>query len=234
MGFLDDFSFNPFESAGPTDPAGVLSATGLAGGEFGSGGQFIADPLDLFGIRSEQTLEEVKKISLESTRAGIAQQEDQLAELERLQGPFRESALETALPNLEALAFGGDVDFQPSKLFQLQSDIGQRGIRRKLAAQGKFGSSQRFEEESGLLQGLAAEDLGRFEAGQLALLQSGIGATDALNVAGGTLSGNIAALQSNLGAAQAAAAQAAGAQQAASLQGGSAALSGLGTYLASS
>lgn len=226
------FSFNPFESAGPLDPAGVFSGTGAAGGEFGSGAQFLADPLDLFGIRAGQTSASIDELLTQSTQEGLSEQRRQLEQLEQLNAPFRDVALGQSLPSLTALATGqGETGFQPSRLFQLQAEQGTRAIKRRLAAQGKFGSSQRFEETADLISGLAGEDIARFEAGNLAQLQAGIGSTQALNVAGTTLGAAGSALLSNLGAQQNIAAQNLGAQRQSSLQGAANTLGGLSSLL---
>ena len=198
------------------DPISSFLASGLLGDKATN---WLADPMDLAGERAEQTQEEVSDILSGNTRAGITQQEQQMGLLDKLQGPFRDAALNSAMPNLQSLAFGGEIDYQPSKLFELQSKVGQRGIRRRLAAQGKLDSSQRFEEEGALLQGLAAEDLQRFEQGQLAQLQTGLDSTEALNAAGQTLGGNISNLRSNLGAGLSQASSDYGAQRQSSFQG---------------
>jgi hypothetical protein len=214
------------------DPAGVLTGTGAAGGELGTSAQFLADPLDLFGIRANQTAEDIHNALVSSTRRGLDEQRRQLGEIERLNEPFRREALESALPSLRALATGeGETGFQPSRLFQLQKEQGQRDIRRQAAAAGKFGSTQRQEQEADLVSGLAREDLERFERGLLAQLQAGIGSTQALSAAGQTLGAAGAALHSNLGAQQNIAQQNLGAQRQASFQSAASGLGGLASLL---
>jgi hypothetical protein len=194
--------------------------------------EFLTDPLDLSGKRAREAQEGVNQLLLSSTRAGLEEQRGQLSELERLSAPFREAATETALPTLRALATGqGEVGFTPSKLFQLQKEQGTRGIRRRLAAQGKFGSSQRFEEEADLISQLARADVERFERGNLAQLQAGIGTTEALGAAGQTLGAAGGALLSNLGQQQNIAQQNLGAQRRASFESAASGISGLASLL---
>lgn len=136
----------------------------------------------------------------QSANENIALQERQLAEIERITAPFREAATGTALPSLSALALGGDVDFQPSQLFERQLDRGRTGVLRGQAAGGAgVKSSRTFERLSDLVSGLAAEDFGRFEAGNLSLLNQGVTATGQLGQAGSQLTGNVGAIFSNLG-----------------------------------
>lgn len=192
----------------------------------------IADPLDIFGTRAGFTSETIDELLTGSTKAGLNEQRRQLAKLEQLNAPFRDVALEQSLPSLTALATGqGETGFQPSKLFQLQSEQGTRAIKRKLAAQGKFGSTQRFEETADLTSGLAGEDISRFEAGNLAQLQAGIGSTEALNRAGTTLGAAGSALLSNLGVQQNINRQNLGAQRQSSFQGAANTLGGLSALL---
>jgi hypothetical protein len=196
--------------------------------------QRIGDPLDILGKQAKGTREEAARIAIESTQAGLAQQRRQLEQIEQLQAPFRDVAVETALPTLRTLATGeGEIDFQPSKLAQLKTELGTRGIKRRLAAQGKFGSSQRFEETADLLSQVSAEDLARFEAANLAQLQAGIGSTEALNRAGTTLGAAGGAALRNLGQQLNIGAQQFGAQRQSSFQGAASGLSGLAQLLAS-
>lgn len=163
---------------------------------------------ELTGVSgAEETAERVNAILKQSAEEGIALNEAQIAEIERLTAPFRQAATGTALPQLSALALGGDVDFQPSQLFQTQLEQGREGILKSQAAGPGIKSSATFGKLSDLVSGLAAEDVGRFESGQRALLETGRGAEQGLTAAGSRLSGNIGDILSNLGAGQAATAQ---------------------------
>lgn len=218
--------FNPF------DPGSKLLHDIGFSDEAVLGISTIADPLDIFGTRATFTRGTIEDLLTSSTQEGLAEQRRQLEQLEQLNAPFRDVALEQSLPSLTALATGqGETGFQPSRLFQLQAEQGTRGIKRRLAAQGKLGSSQRFEETADLISGLAGEDIARFEAGNLAQLQAGIGSTEALSRAGTTLGAAGSALLSNLGAQQNIAAQNFGAQRQSSFQGAANTLGGLSSLL---
>ena len=215
----------------------ALNESGLAGPvnqllAQSEGGQFILDPLDIFGTRAEETADTINTLLTGSVKAGITEKERQLSKIEQLQKPFRDVALETALPSLTALATGvGETGFTSSKLFQLQADQGTRAIKRRLAAQGKFSSSQRFEETGDLLSKLAAEDVGRFEAGNLAQLQVGIGSTAALNKAGLALGTSGKSLLSTLGESLSTTQTNLGAQRKSSFEGAANTISGLSTLI---
>lgn len=194
--------------------------------------QDIADPLDLFGGRAGRTADEINQLLQQSAAAGIALNEEQLARIEELTTPFREAGIGTALPTLSALALGGEVDFQPSQLFQTQLAQGREGILGGQAARGNIKSSNTFGRLSDLVSGLAAEDVGRFERGQTALLDLGRGAEQGFTQAGTQLTGNIGNLLTNLGAGQAATAQNLAQQQVASGQTAASGLAGLAQLLA--
>lgn len=135
-----------------------------------------------------------------SAMANIDLQKAQLAKIEELTAPYRQAGINTALPNLSALAFGGNVDYQPSQLFKQQLDQGQQGVLRGQAAGGAgVKSSRTFERLVDLVSGLAGEDLGRFEQGNQSLLNQGITATNQLGQAGSQLTGNVSNIYSNLG-----------------------------------
>jgi hypothetical protein len=218
------------------DPAGLFSGSGVAGGDsiLGSFGQTLADPLDLFGIRAGQTQDEINRILTGSAQENIALQEGQLAQIAGQTAPFRAAATDVALPQLSALAFGGNVDFQPSKLFGRQLEQGRTGILRGQAAGGAgVKSSRTFERLGDLVSGLAGEDVGRFEQGQQSLLNQGITATNQLGQSGSQLTGNVANIFSNLGQGLNAARQGQGLDRQTSFQGLSSGLSGLADFIAS-
>lgn len=179
---------------------------------FGTTADIIKDPqgaLDkLTGVEgAEESAARVNAILKQSAEAGIALNEAQIAEIERLTAPFREAATGTALPQLSALAFGGDVDFQPSRLFQTQLEQGREGILKGQAAGPGIKSSATFGKLSDLVSGLAAEDVGRFERGLASVAEAGRGAEAGLTAAGSRLSGATGDILSGLGAGQRATAQ---------------------------
>jgi hypothetical protein len=165
---------------------------------FGEFGQFAADPLDLFGQRAQQTSDRINQILEESAAAGIALNEAQIAEITKLAEPFTTAATQTALPSLSNLALGGDIDFQTSPLAKRQLETGRESIVENRAAGGKLKSSGTFKNLADLASRVASEDIGRFEGGQTALLNAGIGAEQGLRSAGTQVSGNISDLLTNL------------------------------------
>jgi len=178
----------PLDVVNPLHPDNIL----------GEAGQTAADPLDLFGFRSSANAKRINQILEESAARGIALNEQQIAEIEQLTAPFRNAATGTALPALSNLAFGGDVDYQVSPLAREQLRTGRENIVGNRAAGGKLKSSQTFESLADLAAGIGAEDIGRFESGNVALLNAGRGAEANLSGAGTRLTGNITDLLTNL------------------------------------
>jgi len=134
----------------------------------------------------------------QSAFENIALQEEQLGKVSELTDPFRQAG-QKGLGALSNLAFGGDVDYQPSKLFGQQLESGRRGILRQQAGGGGIKSSRTFERLSDLVSGLAAEDVGRFESGQLDLLRTGLRAEDVLRQTGGQTGQTVGNIFGNLG-----------------------------------
>lgn len=190
------------------------------------------DVLDLQGKKAEAAANEVNEILRQSAQAGINLNEEQLARIEELTAPFRAAATETALPQLSALAFGGDVDFTPSKLFETQLSQGRENILQGQAAGPGIKSSATFGKLSDLVSGLASEDIGRFERGQAGLLELGRGAQQGVTQAGSRLTGNIADLLTNQQAGIGATAQSLGQQRLATGQTIASGLGGLTQLLA--
>jgi hypothetical protein len=215
--------FNPVDAIG-----------GAIGGDVEKVTDVISDPLDLHGKRAEATQAEIEQILTKSAQDNIKLQQDQLAQIAAQTAPFRGAATDVALPQLSALAFGGDVDFQPSKLFGRQLEQGRTGILRSQAAGGAgVKSSRTFERLGDLVSGLAGEDVGRFEQGQQGLLNQGITATNQLGQSGSQLTGNVANIFSNLGQGLNQAQQNQGQARQSSFQGLGSGLAGLSQLLAS-
>lgn len=215
MGGLVDTISKPFTFIG--DVAEDLTGSQTIG-DIVAPTRFINRELDLSGEQAAETAAAINRLLEQSASEGIELSREQLARIEELTAPFREAATGTALPTLSALAMGGEVDFQPSELFQTQLERGREGILRGQAAGPGLKSSTTFERLSDLVSGLAAEDVGRFERGQAGLLELGRGAEQGLLQAGGRLTGNIGDILTNLGAGQAATAQNLAQQQAATGQ----------------
>lgn len=204
-----------------SDPAGILPEG------------FIGDPLDLFGERAGAASESISNLLRQAAEQDIALQRGQLETIAGQTQPFRAAATETALPALTALALGGDIDLQESPLFQAQLETGRRGTLRGQAGGGAgVKSSRTFEKLSDLVSGLAAEDVGRFEQGNLSLLNQGLAATNQLGQAGSALTGNISQAFSGLGRGLSEAQQSLGQARNAAFQGAASGLSGLSQLLA--
>lgn len=223
--------FSPV-SAFTGELVGKLTGSDLLGQLSDPIGFALSDPLDITGEKASETADRINAILKQSAQEGIALNESQLAEIEKLTAPFREAATGTALPALSALAFGGDVDFQPSQLFETQLTRGREGILGGQAARGAIKSSSTFGQLSDLVSGLAAEDIGRFERGQAGLLEAGRGAEAGLTQAGTRLSGNIGDILSNLGRSESIVAQNLGQQRAATGRTVASGLAGLSQLLA--
>lgn len=215
------------------DPAGVFTGTGMAGGEsaLGEWGQMIADPMDVFGHRATQTEQEVSRIMTESTQAGIAAQEAQRERIREMYEPFYQSAVSGALPQLQAMAEGGEIDYTPSRLYEYQKGRGERNIRRQMAARGLSESSAQAEKLSEFRLGLAQEEMDRLYAGQLSRVQLGSGAADAVGAASRSLGGNVVGLYTGLGGGLSQAQQQYGQARQSAYQGLSSSLMGLAKYM---
>lgn len=183
---------------GVTDKVNPLSLDNV----LGETGQTIADPLDLFGFRAQASLEEQYGIAEESAAAGITSMEEQAARLEELYAPYYNQAVTGALPQLQSMIMGGDVDYTPSKLYEYQKDVGTRNIKRQQAAKGQLGSSGTEAKLANLYSDLASEESERAYGGYLSQLQLGSGAAGAVESASTSTAGNVGSLFSNLGAQQ--------------------------------
>ena len=135
---------------------------------------------------------------INQAKSNIAQQRQQFSQLEGLTQPFIDAATKTALPQLSNMAFGGNIDYQPSVLFGRQLEQGKENIFQQQAARGGLKSSNTFSRLSDLVSGLAANDLGRFEQGQQGLLNQGVLALNQLDNAQQGAQGNVQTLLSML------------------------------------
>lgn len=211
----------------------------FGGGDGGPGGlasnsQFTPSQLQLQSLLSQYGITgPPDPTTLEgSAMANIDLQKSQLAKIEELTGPYRKAGTDVALPNLSALAFGGNVDYQPSQLYNQQLSAGRQGVMRSQAAGGAgVKSSRTFERLADLVSGLAGEDMGRFEQGNQTLLNQGLTATNQLGQAGSQLTGNIGNIYGNLGQGLNLAAQQRGQGQLAQSQTLKSGVTGLGDLL---
>jgi hypothetical protein len=222
MGWLSDqIGPTPFDQLNPYHPDNPLGETG----------QFAADPFDLLGERAGQTQEDISGILEESAQAGIDAQEARREQIRQLYEPWYNAAVNEGLPQLQAMANGGDIDYTPSRLYEYQKDRGERNINRQSAAGGLSESSARQENLSDFRLGLAQEEMDRLYAGQLSRVQLGSGASNAISAASQTLGGNVAGLYSNLGSGLNTAQQQYGEARQSSYAGLSSSLDGMSQYM---
>jgi len=137
----------------------------------------------------------------QSAAQNIALQKDQLDRIAEITAPFRAEATRTALPQLSALALGGEIDYRPSMFANRQLEQGREAVLRQQAP-GGIKSSRTFERLADLATGIGAEDLNRFEQGQRSILNPGVLATQQLGQVSGQIGANIGSIFSNLGQQQ--------------------------------
>lgn len=203
----------------------------MLGGSQGSLMQQFLDPMDLFGVQAEQTREEVSGILEASTQAGIESQEAMRERIKQMYEPWYQGAVTDALPQLGAMTTGGELDYEPSKLYKYQKKIGERNVNRSMASKGLFESSASQQKMSDLRLGLAEEEMDRLYSGELSRVQLGSGAADAVSAASRSLGGNVAGLYTGLGGGLNAANQQYGQARQSAYQGLANSLSGMSTYM---
>jgi hypothetical protein len=186
------------------------------------------------GEQAEEDRAAISAILEESAASGIAAQEEQRARIKEMYAPYYESAVSGGLPQLQAMAEGGEIDYTPSRLYEYSKERGERNIRRIQASKGQLESSATEERLSDFRLGLAEEEMDRLYAGQLSRTQLGSGAADAVGAASRALGGNVGALYSNLGAGLNVAQQGYGQSRQSAYDGLAGALSGLSRYMEAS
>lgn len=160
----------------------------------------VNDPFDLMGTKAAENQAQIAAILTQSAQAGIAQQEQQEAFLqERYQGYYDQGV--NALGKLSSL-YSGDVEgsgYTQSATYDYQLEKGREGIDTQQAKSGLLNSSSTAKREAGLVSGLAAEDMNRYEGGLLSQIQMGAGSAEAMSAASQSVSGNIGSLYGALG-----------------------------------
>jgi len=156
------------------------------------------DIFDFDASKVEDATNEASSILRRSADQNIALQEEQQSKISDLTDPFRSAGRDVALPSLSALAFGGEVDFQPSKLFERQVEQGRDNIIQNRTG-GNLKSSRTFENLADLVTGAASQDIGRFEQGQNTLLNSGQRAENVLRGVETGTAQRIGSIFNNLG-----------------------------------
>lgn len=201
------------------------------GGQFGELGQVVADPLDLLGVRAEQTRDAISSILMGSAEAGIQSQREMLDRVNELLGPYREAVV-SQLPNYTAMATGGEAQQVPlAPQYKLETQRGQTAIDRMLAAKGAYGSSGRGAMLSEMLLNAGQNEAARRYGMNLDLQRLGTGAIGQLGQAGRQAGSNVSGIYGNLGSGLNTAMQNYGAQRQQSMNQGANALYGLARYL---
>ncbi|MCP3924490.1 MAG: hypothetical protein GY714_18105 [Desulfobacterales bacterium] len=162
---------------------------------------YLADPMDLFGKRADAALDEQQRVAEGSAAAGISSLEQQQKQIEELYAPYYDQAV-SALPQLQAMIMGGDVDYTPSKLYDYQKEIGERNIRRRQASKGQLGSTATKTKLASFYGDLAAEEAERAYGGYLSQVKMGTGAESAVSASGERTATNVGSLYGNLGQQQ--------------------------------
>lgn len=188
--------------------------------------EFVVDP---FG--TGEAAADAASIAEESATSGIKALQEQQQTVEELYEDYYNQAITSALPQLQAMTMGGDIDYKPSKLYEYQKELGTRNIRRVQAAKGQLGSSGTKSKLASFYGDIAAEEAERAYGGTLSQIQIGSGAAGVISAAGGAIAGNVGSLYSNLGVQQANIAQQAGGARQALYQSYGNMMGGLASYM---
>lgn len=162
-------------------------------------GNFL-DPMDLTGDRAAATRNKIRDILVASAEAGVAAQKEMQAKSEEMFKPYYEAGLRS-FGDLRSMATGGDLPegYQPSKLYEYQTEQGNKAITASATKQGLLHSSATDQRRADLASGLAAEEAQRVYGGELSTVQLGTASADSINAASRSLGGNVGSLYSNLG-----------------------------------
>jgi hypothetical protein len=189
-------------NTGGGDPLGLYNEQARGGGNdtIGSIANYASDPLDLWGVRAGNARSDIRDILTKSAQAGIDEQNKMQSQIDAMQKPFYDSGLKS-FGDLTKMATGGGMPegYQPSALYNLQLDQGNKGITAGQAKNGLLHSSATSQKRSDLGAGLAAEEAQRVYGGALSSTQLGTASADAINAASQSLGGNIGSLYNNLG-----------------------------------
>lgn len=234
---IDKFTANNIASDVASGSITAEEGARIASGSISRGGgerDYIADPFSAFGVKPSG----LGGVALgtgtpleRSTQAGISAQESRREQIREMYEPFYQSAITGGLPQLQAMAEGGEIDYTPSRLYEYSKERGERNIRRIQAAKGQLGSSATEERLSDFRLGLAQEEMDRLYAGQLSRVQLGTGAAGAVGAASRALGGNVAGLYTGLGSGLNIAEQQYGQARQSAYQGLSSSLMGFAKYM---
>ena len=167
-----------------------------------------------------------------AAQQGIDTLTGQQKQIEDLYGSYYESGQE-GISGLENMMFGDGSDYKPSKLFEYQSELGERGIRRRMAAKGKLSSSGSEMAVAGQKTGLREADIERHYQKRLGQIQVGQGAADRITAGSMATAGGVGSLYQSLGSRQQQIMQGFGETRSALYQTGGNMLQNLGQYMGS-
>ncbi len=189
-------------NTGGGDPLGLYKEQARGGGNetIGAIANYASDPLDLWGVRAGNARSDIREILTNSAQAGIDEQARMQGQIAEMFKPFYDQGLKS-FGDLRSMATGGGLPegYQPSKLYQLQSEQGNKSITAGQAKSGLLHSSATEQKRSDLGAGLAAEEAQRIYGGTLGSVQMGTNSANSINAASRSLGGNVGSLYSNLG-----------------------------------
>lgn len=160
--------------------------------------EFAKDPTGAIK-RAEEAAMRVAELQKTSAGRAILQQEQQLQNTTEQTQPFRDLATDTAIPQLSALALGGETGYQQSDILSRQLESDREGILKNRAAGPGIKSSGTFKNLADLASTLSAEDVGRFEQGNIDLLNTGLRGEEILRSAEDATTGAASNIYSGLG-----------------------------------
>lgn len=137
----------------------------------------IADPMDLFGNRAEQSQDKINEQLKASATASMQELQDTYDKIKGLYAPL-ENAGRQGLTQLN------EKGFQPSATYQQNLATGERDLGRKLRAMGRYNSTYGSRQMGDFYTRSAQEEADRQYAPTLSLLQTGSGAVNAVTGAG--------------------------------------------------
>ena len=167
-----------------------------------------------------------------AAQQGIDTLTGQQKQIENLYSSYYHSGKE-GISGLENMMFGDGSDYKPSKLFEYQSELGERGIRRRMAAKGKLSSSGSEMAVAGQKTGLREADIERHYQKRLGQIQVGQGAADRITAGSMATAGGVGSLYQSLGSRQQQIMQGFGETRSALYQTGGNMLQNLGQYMGS-
>lgn len=187
--------------------------------------EFIDDPFGQ-GAATQQAL----SLMEQSTQAGISALTEQQQQVEQMYGGYYGAGLE-ALGNLRSMVLGGDYEYTPSKLFEYQTKMGERAIRRQQAAKGMLGSTGTEQRLADLYTGLAGQETERQYLQTLGQVQVGAGAASRISAGAAGMAGGVGSLYQGQAARQQEIMQGLGGARSALYQTGGNMLMNLGMYI---